>query len=68
MSPDSETESCGSGTMAPEWEPDKTADLMIGTLTFRQHGTTVLQHFKITHVISADTICFWPLNEQLTMV
>ena len=33
MSPDSETESCGSGTMAPEWEPDKTADLMIGTLT-----------------------------------
>ena len=33
MSPDSETESCGSGTMAPEWEPDKTADLIIGTLT-----------------------------------
>ena len=30
MSPDSETEQCGSGTRSPEWEPDNTADVMIG--------------------------------------
>ena len=33
MFPDSENESCGSGTTTPEWEPDKTADLMIGMYT-----------------------------------
>ena len=71
MSPDSGTEQCGS----TEWEPDNTADVMIGMCTGSHHhqqGTTVhvQQCFKITQdiVITAHTIYSWPLDEQLTMV
>ena len=69
MSPDSETELCGSGTRPPEWEPDNTADVMIGMCTGshrHQHGTTVC--VKIIHVIKANTIHSTPLDEQRTMV
>ena len=65
MSPDSETEPCRSGTRSPEWGPHNTADLMIGMCTVshhHQHGTTVLQHFKIMHVITAHTIHSWPMK------
>ena len=33
MSPDSETETCRSGTRSPEWEAHNTSDLMIGMWT-----------------------------------
>ena len=67
MSPDSGTEQCGS----TEWEPDNTADVMIGMCTglhHHQHGTTGQYCFKVMHVITAHTINSWPLDEQLTMV
>ena len=63
MCPDSGAEPCGSGTRPTEWEPDNTADVMIGMCTDSHHhqqGTTVHveQCFKIMHVITVHTIHF----------